>query len=210
MLFPKLAYKSLTASNETPISTQESALRLVDTIEIVAASPSTGQLLAPQTSLAFGSAGDGKAAYPLREDKRYLYYMCGPLFIVENNPTIEAIINGVQTNDDALCLLYGGASVSHGAQTDILLASGTMTQPITGKVEFEIYSLAGALKPFSGRGTVQKDGSVTTNDFRERVPSGVWQSTAALSSLGLISSVADALGAGTFMSLFEIDLETLS
>ncbi len=184
-------------------------MKLIDTIRVVAGSPGDGELLAPQTSLLFGSAaagGVGKNQAELSGTDGFEYHFRGILKLVQNNPLITLRPNELATDQFGLGL-NGATTATSFQESNLHIVSGTLTQPLTGSFEcsfdpndgeFSVYRC-----PISG---LREDGvSGAANDYRVRAFGSVWEDILATFNRAAIhSSVAGAFGAGTYVRLYRI------
>ena len=187
---------------------EEESMRIRDTLEVVSASPGTGQLLSPRTTMAFGAAGQGKAAYAFKTDKRYNYRIKGELYLIQDSPNISVAFNDQSSDDDGLALYWGGSAVAQGAESSPQLTGFTFTQPGTCLVDLEVLSAPAAIiKPYWLEGGFRRDGQTGTASLRGRIVFGTMEANAVLALATITSSVAGAIGPNSHLSLYEIDRE---
>jgi hypothetical protein len=179
------------------------AKRLIDTIEVVAAAPGAGQLLAPVTSFDFGAGGDGLEQAPVGGAGVFSYEAEIDLFALVTGLTLTLQPNGVATDQSGIGI-NAGAAVSRFTQSVLNAGSGA-TAPSTNRIVLKFTARDGQIRGYQCWAGQRANGSAGILPFRYRHSFGTWEASATpLSSLRFLSHIGASIGAGTLASLYEL------
>lgn len=179
-------------------------MKLIDEIQVVASGPGPGRVVSPATQLDFGLGGDGLQNAAIDGLTRRDYVLIGDVYLDQNNPAIEIQLNATPA-----------AHASHGVNAEntvnttnspgaLAVVSGTMTAPISGRVEIAFGAFDGIIRPYDSRGFIKEDGSDAALDYRLRWYGGTDDNLALVLASIRIICTASRFVTNTLFSLYEL------
>ncbi len=180
-----------------PAAESESDLILRDVISLTTTA----------TTLTFGPSGDGSQLYALDGLSDYDIIITGDLRIVQNSPEITFRPNGLSTNQyswgNSVDASTSTPNLSHASKLHCL--GGGMTQPLDGHIYIRFSAEDGTNRAFYCEAGAWEQTATGRGDQRLRKTHGYWEgSGTALTSLEIVSSVANAFGSGTKLKLYTL------
>ena len=182
------------------------ALTLIDTIEVVASSPGTGQVT-PTDTVTFGAAGDGSQAATIDGLSKKFYIIEGVIYSAATNPTFVCEPNGGST-DQRTHTIQGSSTAAVFTSSTLHIGGITSSSATTTSFRLMLLSENGVIRPYQCFAGTRVDGTSTSgNNYRTRFTTGTWYDTSAtLSSIDIVASAGGAttFGAGSYFRLYEL------